>query len=79
MNFNIFNVVLEVISAHGNVGFSMGYSCDRWMRPDRRCEDASYGFAGRWSGKGKMILMVTMLLGRLKKFQIEGGKAWNFG
>ncbi|XP_042397238.1 probable cation transporter HKT6 [Zingiber officinale] len=79
LNFNIFNVVLEVISAHGNVGFSMGYSCDRLIRSDGRCEDVSYGFAGRWSGKGKMILMVAMLLGRLKKFQIEGGKAWNFG
>ncbi|URD99915.1 Cation transport protein [Musa troglodytarum] len=79
VNFNVFNVGFEVISAYANVGFSVGYSCSRLLKPESRCRDASYGFAGRWSNKGKLITVAVMLLGRLKKFQMEGGKAWKFG
>ncbi|WOL19018.1 putative cation transporter HKT6 [Canna indica] len=78
LNFNIFSVGFEVVSAYGNVGFSLGYSCSRLLKPDSYCKDASYGFVGRWSNKGKLIVIAVMLLGRLKKFQMKGGKAWKF-
>lgn len=76
LNFNVFNIAFEVISAYGNVGFSTGYSCDRLINPEPTCENKSYGFAGRWSDKGKMVLIIVMIFGRLKRFNMEWGKAW---
>ncbi|CAN6237287.1 unnamed protein product [Urochloa humidicola] len=76
LNFNVFSITFEVISAYGNVGFSLGYSCQRLLNHNIHCKDASYGFVGRWSDKGKVILIIVMVFGRLKGFNMKGGRAW---
>ncbi|CAN0860120.1 Sodium transporter HKT1 [Linum grandiflorum] len=76
LNFNVFNIALEVVSAYGNVGFSMGYSCKRQINPVENCEDKWYSFCGKWSVGGKIVLILVMVFGRLKKFNINRGKAW---
>ncbi|KAI3701769.1 hypothetical protein L6452_27100 [Arctium lappa] len=71
LNFNSLSIVIEVVSAYGNVGFSKGYNCDAQLKPDANCVTKWYGFSGRWSNKGKFILIVTMLFGRLKKYHLN--------
>ncbi|XP_023516746.1 cation transporter HKT8-like [Cucurbita pepo subsp. pepo] len=76
LNFSLFNVIFEVISAYGNVGFSMGYSCKRQLYPSSVCVDKSFGFSGKWSDNGKLVLIVVMIFGRLKKFNMNKQRAW---
>jgi hypothetical protein len=58
------------------VGFSIGYSCQKLLEIDKSCKDASYGFVGKWSSEGKLVLIIVMIFGRLKKFNMQGGRAW---
>ncbi|XP_028101656.1 probable cation transporter HKT6 isoform X3 [Camellia sinensis] len=69
-------VVFILMIAYGNVGFSMGYSCKRQLKFGIYCKESWYGFVGRWSNKGKVILILVMFFGRLKKFSNHGGRAW---
>ncbi|CAN8242568.1 unnamed protein product [Cochlearia groenlandica] len=77
LNFNVFNITFEVISAFGNTGFTTGYSCKRRLdNNDGGCKDAGYGFAGRWSNVGKFILIIVMFYGRFKQFTSKSGRSW---
>uniref|UniRef100_A0A0E0DI19 Uncharacterized protein n=1 Tax=Oryza meridionalis TaxID=40149 RepID=A0A0E0DI19_9ORYZ len=71
LNFNIFSIAFEIISAFGNVGYSLGYNCQKLLKPDATCKDASYGFVGRWTEEGKLIVILVMFLGRLKEFILK--------
>lgn len=73
---NFVELEMNECSAYGNVGFSTGYSCERQLVPDKTCEDKWISLSGKWSDKGKLILVFVLLFGRLKKFSMEAGRAW---
>lgn len=52
INFSVFNVIFEVVSAYGCVGISVGVPHD------------SYSFCGSWNPVSKLLLCVVMLRGR---------------
>ncbi|PWA42323.1 sodium transporter HKT1 [Artemisia annua] len=65
--------------AYGNVGFSKGYNCDMQLKHEANCVSKWYVFSGKWRNGGKLILIVTMLFGTLKKYHlnIEHGNLCN--
>ncbi|VAI78982.1 unnamed protein product [Triticum turgidum subsp. durum] len=77
LNFSTLNMIFEVISAYGNAGLSTGYSCSRLhqLHPEIICQDKPYSFSGWWSDKGKFVLILVMLYGRLKAFAMATGQA----
>ncbi|CAL5069848.1 unnamed protein product [Urochloa decumbens] len=74
LNFNIFSIIFEVISAYGNVGYSLGYSCERLLKPNASCKAVSYGLVGKCTDEGKLIIIMVMFLGRFKRFSLKVGK-----
>ncbi|KAK4181000.1 cation transport protein-domain-containing protein [Triangularia setosa] len=52
VNFSVFNVIFEVVSAYGCVGISVGVAYD------------SYSFCGGWHPASKLVLCAVMLRGR---------------
>ncbi|CAK9272577.1 unnamed protein product [Sphagnum jensenii] len=66
LNYSVFNIVFEVISAYGNVGMSMGYSCALTKEENvtHSCEDVPYSLSGKWSANSKILLVAVMLVGR---------------
>ncbi|KAJ4291484.1 hypothetical protein N0V88_006081 [Collariella sp. IMI 366227] len=52
VNFSVFNVIFEVVSAYGCVGISMGVP------------DDAYSFCGSWHTASKLVLCAVMLRGR---------------
>ncbi|GLJ12271.1 hypothetical protein SUGI_0187870 [Cryptomeria japonica] len=64
LNFSILNMIFETISAYGNVGLSVGYSCRLRRNEEGACKDVPYSLSGKWSVTGKLLLLPLMLLGR---------------
>ncbi|OAQ99042.1 hypothetical protein LLEC1_04592 [Akanthomyces lecanii] len=52
VNFSVFNIIFEVVSAYGTVGISVG------------TPTAAYSFAGTWYAGSKLVLCLVMLRGR---------------
>ncbi|ROW14192.1 hypothetical protein VPNG_04333 [Cytospora leucostoma] len=50
--YSVFNIILEIVSAYGTVGISVGLP------------NASYSFSGGWHKASKLVLCLVMLRGR---------------
>lgn len=61
-NFTMFNILFELISAYGNVGLSLGYTCV--PSDGDSCTSPPYSFSGVWKTSAKLVLVLVMLLGR---------------
>ncbi|KAL4205313.1 hypothetical protein AMTRI_Chr01g113980 [Amborella trichopoda] len=64
-------------STYGNVGFSMGYCCQKLHKlSNESCKNVSYSFFGKWSKKGKLVIIFVMFYRKLEKFTVKEGKTW---
>ncbi|GJP80982.1 hypothetical protein CLOP_g11171 [Closterium sp. NIES-67] len=61
-NFSIFNIIFEIMSGYGNVGFSLGYTCPEDAPPG--CVSPPYSFSGVWRTEAKFVMVLVMLLAR---------------
>lgn len=52
LEFTMFKILFEIVSAYGNVGFSLGY------------RGTLTAFSTQWNPFSKVVLMLVMLLGR---------------
>ncbi len=52
VNFSVFNIIFEVVSAYGTVGISVGTPTE------------AYSFSGTWYAGSKLVLCLVMLRGR---------------
>ncbi|KAI5058151.1 hypothetical protein GOP47_0026321 [Adiantum capillus-veneris] len=66
LNFTFLNIIYEVISAYGNVGLTIGYSCSlkTIMTHTTECLDTPCAFSAKWSFGGQGVLILVMLFGR---------------
>ncbi|CAE7579060.1 TRK2 [Symbiodinium natans] len=53
-DFGFFKVLFELLSAYGTCGLSLGY------------ENQTFSFSGVWSQPSQLLLVATMILGRLR-------------
>jgi len=53
-DFGFFKVLFEILSAYGTCGLSLGF------------ENQTFSFSGVWCGASQMLLVFTMILGRLR-------------
>eukprot|EP00931_Biecheleriopsis_adriatica_P051380 TRINITY_DN29796_c0_g1_i1.p1 TRINITY_DN29796_c0_g1~~TRINITY_DN29796_c0_g1_i1.p1 ORF type:complete len:754 (+),score=141.91 TRINITY_DN29796_c0_g1_i1:74-2335(+) len=53
-DFSFFKVLFELVSAYGTCGLSLGY------------QNQTFSFSGVWCGASQLLLVVTMILGRLR-------------
>ncbi|CAI6002190.1 unnamed protein product [Closterium sp. NIES-64] len=61
-NFSIFNIIFEIMSGYGNVGFSLGYTCPE--DAPAGCVSPPYSFSGVWRTEAKVVMVLVMLLAR---------------
>ncbi len=66
VDYSVFNVVFEVVSAYGCVGISVGLPT------------AAYSFSGGWHGGSKLVLCLVMLRGRHRGLPVALDRAVRF-